>query len=382
MIKKVAVRIGGNLLISAGSILVTLIVIEITLRLFFPVSDMPLSTYEPGVGLHLAPNQTGVWVVGATGEIQGHYQINAAGWNAIREYDSHKPADTFRIAVIGDSYVEALQVDVAQSFPAVLESILQASLPCNGYSTIEVYGFGYSGAQLAQYLNMMRYVDKRYHPDLYVINIVGNDFDESIVNPYPRFMSFRQDENGEFVEVPPVPYSSPVRSFMKKFALVRYVYLNLQAPQALPAAYSLFKQQSEGTQPVAGGPQTQHLSNPQQDMIAQLTRHIFIEYQTIAVKRDSDLMLVLDADRNAIYASTPPSPILAWQNTIAHDAAMDLGIDLIDLASAFTDDYQQYGEPFNSSADYHWNVHGHAIVADAVSRWLVDRVCAGRSASR
>ena len=50
--------------------------------------------------------------------IRANYKINANGWNS--GYDRYEPKKTkgkYRIAVVGDSYVEAFQVDYNKRAP-------------------------------------------------------------------------------------------------------------------------------------------------------------------------------------------------------------------------------------------------------------------------
>jgi hypothetical protein len=128
--------------------------------------------FDSILGNHFLPNQSGVYIKGLSSEVKGRYKINSHGWNSYHEYTYKKPDNCFRVAVIGDSYVEALQVDVDKSFLAIIEKYLTDK-------NIQVYNFGHSGASLSQYLNVLRYVIKKYSPNLVVCIIQPNDFLES-----------------------------------------------------------------------------------------------------------------------------------------------------------------------------------------------------------
>ena len=73
------------------------------------------------------------------------------------------------IAVIGDSYVEALQVKNKDAFHAILDK---------GLSSHDVYPIGISGS-LSQYIAFSRYAAEQFSPKLFVFLIIENDFDES-----------------------------------------------------------------------------------------------------------------------------------------------------------------------------------------------------------
>jgi hypothetical protein len=96
--------------------------------------------------------------------------------HGFRDYERtyEKPADTFRILVLGDSYIEALQVHLDDSFTAVLEKTLNAHA---GSIQYEVLGLGHSGFGTAE--EYIRYLNLgvAYNPDLVVLAFTtGNDF--------------------------------------------------------------------------------------------------------------------------------------------------------------------------------------------------------------
>jgi len=96
--------------------------------------------------------------------------------HGFRDYERtyEKPPGVFRILVLGDSYIEALQVQLEESFTAPLEKTLNA----HGSSIrFEVLGLGQSGFGTAQeylwYLNF----GVAYDPDLVILAfLTGNDF--------------------------------------------------------------------------------------------------------------------------------------------------------------------------------------------------------------
>jgi hypothetical protein len=102
--------------------------------------------------------------------------INHQGF---RDYERtyNKPAHSFRILVLGDSYVEALQVALQDSFPALLEKSL------NQVSTsikFEVLNLGQSGFGTAD--EYMRYLNfgVKYSPDLVLLAfLTGNDIQDN-----------------------------------------------------------------------------------------------------------------------------------------------------------------------------------------------------------
>jgi hypothetical protein len=103
------------------------------------------------------------------------YTINSGGWRDI-EHSLSKPKGTFRIAVLGDSYVEALQVDLEKTFWKRLEAMLNQQ-----GKKVEVLGFGMSGFDAAQAFETLRHHAMLYDPDLIIFSFVSaNDIRDSV----------------------------------------------------------------------------------------------------------------------------------------------------------------------------------------------------------
>jgi len=107
--------------------------------------------------------------------VAGHYQregesdvrINSDGLRD-REHTKAKPADTVRIAVLGDSFSEAMHVPMEQTFWSLLERRLQE---CNLFpgKRVEVINFGVSGYGTAQELMTLRQKVWDYSPDIVIL---------------------------------------------------------------------------------------------------------------------------------------------------------------------------------------------------------------------
>ncbi len=130
------------------------------------------SAYQPDLilGSRLKPNYTG-W---NTKEGTVFYRTNHAGFRD-REHAEAKPANTVRIAVLGDSYCEAVQVELEDTFWAVCERELNACEPLAD-KQIEVLNSGVSGYGTAQELLTLRHHLWQYDPDIIVLAfLTGND---------------------------------------------------------------------------------------------------------------------------------------------------------------------------------------------------------------
>lgn len=91
-----------------------------------------------------------------------------------REYPKQKPANTIRVAIIGDSFAMGSGVNDEENYPAVLETLLADGV--NGQS-VEVLNFGVGGYNLWNYEAVLSERAMAFDPDVVVIGFCGgNDF--------------------------------------------------------------------------------------------------------------------------------------------------------------------------------------------------------------
>ena len=133
----------------------------------------------------LIPGRHGRWV--KPGIFDAPVEINSAGFRD-REHELTKPAGTRRVLLLGDSFVEALQVPFEQSITPLLEQRLR-----NKWPDTEVIAVGASGWGTARQYLALREYGLRYKPDLVLLFFVGNDFSDNsrrlqglAYAPYPQ----------------------------------------------------------------------------------------------------------------------------------------------------------------------------------------------------
>ncbi len=96
-----------------------------------------------------------------------YVRINSEGLRD-REHARQKPANTFRIAVLGDSFSEAMHVSMEETYWALLESKLKDCPALQG-KNVEVINFGVSGYGTAQELITLRRKVWDYQPDMVML---------------------------------------------------------------------------------------------------------------------------------------------------------------------------------------------------------------------
>ena len=144
-----------NFLTLVLSIIFTLLVLEfIVFRFILSASFIPENEMKNKI-IKFIPNQEGIFL--EKNEVRTHVKINEDGWNSEHSKYTEEKNQKKRIAIIGDSFVEALMVDYNNSVAEQLERNLENT---------EVYRFAISGAPLSQYLHILRHEVIKYKPDV------------------------------------------------------------------------------------------------------------------------------------------------------------------------------------------------------------------------
>lgn len=121
-------------------------------------------------GFSLKPGAEGWW----RKEGEAFIRINSDG---LRDHErtKEKPPNTIRIAVLGDSMIEAMQVPLEQTSCAIIEDRLQHCPALSGRK-VEVINFGVASYGTAQELLTLRHKVWDYSPDIVVLAFfTGND---------------------------------------------------------------------------------------------------------------------------------------------------------------------------------------------------------------
>ncbi|MBK8255832.1 MAG: SGNH/GDSL hydrolase family protein [Polyangiaceae bacterium] len=142
---------------------------ECAVRLTGKNYEASLHTPHPTLGWAFRPNSKGWAVMEGTQYIE----INSDG-NRDRERTVEKPANTLRIAVIGDSFPAAYSVSIQDSFWGVLEKELSGCQALAGRK-VEVLNFGVGGYGQAQELIMLRERVWKYDPDIVLLSFFGGN---------------------------------------------------------------------------------------------------------------------------------------------------------------------------------------------------------------
>lgn len=155
------------------SLLLAMLVGEIALRLFVDQEAKRLATYDATLGWRGRPHGDGVYIR-KIDNIRVPFHYNNLGF---RDEDvAAKPSDSRRVLLLGDSFIENLEVEYQQTFPALLEQRLADRAPPS-----DVVAVGSQGYSTSQELLAFR----RYQP-LVAADVVllcfycGNDYEDNL----------------------------------------------------------------------------------------------------------------------------------------------------------------------------------------------------------
>ena len=325
----------------------------IVFRHVIPACQRPAYDYNPEFHLvHLQPNTRGTFTAGTVAQVRAQWRINNCGWNSGIDYENGAGNRKPVLAIIGDSYIEGLHVNLPEALPAMIRRQLG--------DRFEVYSFGVSGAPLSQYLHLARYVNRVFKPAILVVLVVHNDFDESLADAYrkPRFLQLTY-RNGTFAEVKPTPYYvSSFTKFFHKSALVRYLEQNCEL-------YSLLNFNYAFADPLRFNANIDvEKANQQRRLITKATRHLIDTFA--AENTDKKLIFMMDAPRVDIYEKTLAVSNVAWLHQILRDACGERHLDFLDLTQPFAQEYYASGKRLDNKVDAHWNARGHRLAADTL----------------
>src|SRR6267378_369634 len=139
-----------ELVLAAIVMLALPILAELVLRIAHAQFDPQFYTGDQQRGWALRPGAEGAVV----SETKQYVRINSHGYRSA-EQSYEKPANTVRIAVLGNSWTEAMQVPLDKNYCSLLERRL-TELSCFAGKHVDVLNFGVSGYSTAQELLLLR----------------------------------------------------------------------------------------------------------------------------------------------------------------------------------------------------------------------------------
>jgi lysophospholipase L1-like esterase len=345
------------------------------------------------------PNQGVAYIPNA------YYRHNKEGFSegyfnshGFRDYERtyEKPSGVFRILVVGDSYTEALQVQLEESYTALLEKHLNAYGP----GRFEVISLGQSGFGTAD--EYIRYLDVgvEYSPDLVVLAfLTGNDFGDNsrLMNPEGLgvrfYYVFDKDRNL-------VLDRSLIDAYEKNLSYLKQIYQKAKANSHLLSLLSeriyLYRYQrahkyetgvkNDKSKSVSLFSELniyrRDLPSPWEEAVA-VTKGIILKFKESVEEHGSRFFLLSLSNAEQVH------PEVGRQLKEQYDVELDYEqpdrileefcreheVMYLKLMPAFRDHHLktgQYLHGFGSSHQGHWNQAGHRLAADLIFEYLKD----------
>jgi hypothetical protein len=342
-----------------GTIVTVLAVAEVALR-YLPVSTgfLTVPTTSDNPVFHFTPNRDFVYSRDWDLALVNRGHINNAGF--INDQDYHKQDATPLLAIVGDSYIEAAMVPYRQTIQGRLAAKLKDS--------VRVYSFGASGAPLSQYLVWARHAVQEYGAQALIINVVGNDFDESLAEykTGPGFWHYLPDDKGvlrlRLFEYRP----GRLRGLVVTSALARYLFMNLHLGGYWEDLKAFMSRGAAKTETRYAG-NTAADAEPrrvQESLVA--IDAFFRDLPDFTGMRPTHIAFTMDGFRYPEEAARGAGSYFDLMRRAFQAKARALGYEVIDLDPRFFVRHREHGERFEFAQDGHWNALGHQMAEEAV----------------
>lgn len=325
---------------------------------FLPVLDytypQPINDKSPVA--KALPNREMMYSKGWKFQYRNKVRVNNDGF--INDLDYHVDDKEPLVAIVGDSYIEALIVPYAAT--------LQGRLAHGFRDKLRVYSFGFSGAPLSQYLAWARYAREKYRNDFLIINVVGNDFDESLLkyNNSAGGYFYRPDAKGD-LQLTRVDYMFTKYRFVFKSALMRYLLLNLEATNTMEKIRRLRSGKQEYVGNVGAVASSDKINDSKRVIAA-----FFRDLPVYSGLPNNKVLLILDAMRPSMYEDQELQKALgSYYDQMRREfmsRAVSLGYIVLDMQRAFMEHYKVNSAKFEFPEDGHWNPLGHQLAAESI----------------
>ena len=335
-------------------------------------------------------------------DYQHEFVLNSRGMHD-RERPLEKETGVFRILVMGDSMVEALEVNQSETSTQILEDRLNAQAS-NGL-IFEVINAGVFAWGPPQPLVYFRTEGRLYQPDLIIaVWFPRND----LLDVLPDHVTTAGPEGGThcfapyFVMCddqfdPRAWYTAPgITSTSQTCSTIKYmltkwlngIYNNSRLYQRLTALLlQVYVKDTFAT----------HLYAPWLDFERQdstlnhiyaLTTGIYAQLATEARQLDTETVVVIAPINEAVDFEVNPArraamvatePILEGSDpTLPHKVLTESlaakGVPVLDLQPYFVEHVKAGGEPvYWSDTAIHWNVAGNRLAGESMARWLIEQ---------
>ena len=281
-------------------------------------------------------------------------KINNFGFRNDNQYNIN---DENVVSIIGDSYVEAIQVPFNETFFNVFDEQID--------SKFNVYSFGFSGAPLSQYLKWAEYATEQFRVSHVIFNIVANDFDESLLK-YKQgegFFYFKECSPAHLCSIM-IPYEKKSYNWILGSSLIRYLIYNLEITE-LPEKLNSFINNpiSEESRFFAN---TEINVSKEKLYDSKLAIDFFFkELERLDIKKENVIFIV----DGRFYNKNLDNYFNQMRDYFLY-TCNNLGYNSIDMKKHFNLHYSQNNMRFELERDGHWNKVAHLLVGETIADYF------------
>ncbi len=334
---------------------------------------------RPEYGWGLAPGREGPFY-DDQGEFRTHVRINSLGLHDAERRHA-RAVGVFRILILGDSYIEALQVELEQG----VGRRLQDQLAARAGRRVEVISAGVSSWGTDNELLYFRHEGYRYQPDLVLLFFTtSNDVRENYA-PFNRMAAqsnlnkpaFVVNRDGALEMRPGSPPPMAAPPWWQQLRVGRYLFPSLGGtmdlrgphhgePQGVPADMWVHAPAYRDEVAEAWRVTEALIRAVRDEVVAHQAQFAMFVHSGPWIHREDRWKFMLMRDPQAVRAWDRHKPRRLVTDFLSRERVLFL--DLFDAFEAVAD-----REPLFFAFDPHWTAAGHRVVAQAIADFLLAR---------
>ncbi len=378
-----------NIAIAVAGVVIALLLLELAARLLSPPFDgssNPADTSASQTGWRGKPYYR------TTVGTEGYYHelaLNSVGMHDT-EHQQQKPANSYRILMLGDSFVQAVQVKEAETSHQVLEDLLNSQERSRHF---EVISAGVGGWGTGQQLLYYRREGRLYQPDLVLlIFFLGNDVKDNLpgrgvtvegFNHYTPYFVLGEDglDPEPWLYAPGLEPAIGERSPARKtiYNLLGRVHQSSRLYAQLEPLVTAEPVQASMLDFYIGRNElfdyAYELTFGLVDQLHREVRQDGARFGVVLVSPKSliEFLQMSPAEREVVYQDLPgmrrAEEIEPPNQQIAERLARQ-EIPVLDLLLPFLEQSEQGDTPLYFQDDRHWNVAGNRLAGQTIYHWL------------
>lgn len=301
---------------------------------------------------------------------------NSLGFHDV-EHTLQKPAGTFRVLILGDSFVEAIQVPLEKAFHKIVEKELNRRMDF----PVEIISLGRSGAGTQKSYEILLETGIRFRPDLVLMQFLSND----LIDNSPLL---KKEENDQ--EERRKQYIPQLREAYFRYLWVKSSRFNQLFALKLARLYQGFRVSKYADRDKYGFIHLNTLvfcddySHLWERAWRRTQRFIRLT-QDLSEENDTTFLLVSfpemwrvgsveEIDRR-MKAMNRDALDYQWDfnktDRILRDFCQKEGIPFLSLLPVFREAHRKFRKKLHFAFDMHLNERGHRMAAEAILEYLL-----------